>query len=100
MNRVIKKINEHNTTDRLQGCGRIPTACTEEKMGEAEELLLLKDGREGTHFSQMEVAHHLHISKSAVKGIKKKLGLKSVKRLGIPQMIYLHMDYLYTWTRH
>ena len=87
MNRVIKKINEHNTTDRLQGCGRIPTACTEEKMGEAEELLLLQDGREGTHLSQMEIAHRLHISKPAVNRVKKKLGLKSVERLGTPQMI-------------
>ena len=67
LKKLLKKINETGSCERLPGSGRPVTASTEENIEAVEALIeSQEENGQGTHLSQNEIAEKLGIAQSSV----------------------------------
>ena len=84
--RLIQKIKSTGSIARKPGSGRPVSVATEENAQVVEELILSQEEQPGTHLSPRTIERTKKLSRSTVRRIVKKLGLKSFKRVRTPQM--------------
>ena len=72
--------------DRRSGSGRPRTAMTEENEAMIEDLICSQEEKPGSHMSPREIEKHTGISRSSVRRMVKKKGLRQFKRLKTPRM--------------
>ena len=82
----MKRFHEHGSMDRRPGSGRPRTAMTEENEAMIEDLICLQEEKPGSHMSPREIEKHAGISRSSVRRIVKKKGLRQFKRLKTPRL--------------
>ena len=80
VNRLIKKLLETGSTNRQKGSGRPLSATVSRNTKKVEELILFQDGKPGTHKSARKISKRLGISRTSVRRIVKRTGLKNYKR--------------------
>ena len=66
--------------DRRSGLGSLRTATTAENEEIVEDLIFSQEESPGSHMSPREIKKHTGISRSSVKRIVKRKGLKQFKR--------------------
>ena len=79
VNKLLKRFQEYDTTDRQPGSGRRKTARTA-KIEAVDDLILSQDGAPQTHRTTRQIAREtgIHISVSRI--VHKDLGLKCLKK--------------------
>ena len=84
--RLLKRFQEHGSMDRRSGSGRPRTAMTEENEAIVEDLICSQEEKPGSHMSPREIEKHTGISRSSIRRMVKKKGLRQFKRLKTPRM--------------
>ena len=85
VNKAIKRLEKTGSIAPLKRSGRPKTATSDGTVNDVEELVLSQDSQPGSHSSARVVATRLNVHRSSVQRvIKKRLGLKSVRRLHNP----------------
>ena len=74
--RLLKRFKEENTMDRKIGSGRPRTVTNEENEELVAELICSQEENPGTHMSPREIEKNTGISRSSVKRMIKRKGLK------------------------
>ena len=84
---VVEKIHiENNTMDRRSGSGRPRTITTEENADLVEDLICSQEDNPGSHLSPRNIEKHTGISRTSVRRMVKRRGLKQFKRLKTPMI--------------
>ena len=78
--RLLNRFKENGSMDRKPGSGRPRTATTAENEEIVEDLICSQEESPGSHMSPREIKKHTGISRSSVKRIVKRKGLKQFKR--------------------
>ena len=87
VNKAIKRLETTASISPLKKSDRPKTATSNDTLNDVEDLVLSQDSQPGSHSSARVVAKRLGIGRSSVQRlVKKRLGLKSVKRLHNPTL--------------
>ena len=77
----LKRFQEDNSMDRRTGSNRQRTITTEENENLIESLICSQEDNPGSHMSPREVEKNTGISRTSVRQMIKRRGLKQFKRL-------------------
>ena len=84
--RLLNRFKENESMSRRPGSGRPRTATTAENEEIVEELICSQEENPGSHMSPREIEKHTGISRSSVRRMIKRKGLKQFKRLKTPRV--------------
>ena len=86
VHRLLKRFEKDGSMDRRPGFGRPFTVTTEENEELAGDLICSQEQNPGTHMSPREIEKFTGISKTSVRSMVKRRGLKQLKRVKTPRM--------------
>ena len=86
VHRLLKRFEKDGSMDRRPGSGRPVTVTTEENEELVEDLVCSQEENPGTHLSPREIEKVTSISRTPVRRMVKRRGLKQFKRVKTPRM--------------
>ena len=86
VHRLLKRFEKDSSMDRRPGSGRPVTVTTEENEELVGDLICSQEENPGTHLSPREIEKVTGISRTSVRRMVKRRGLKQFKRVKTPRM--------------
>ena len=84
--RLLNKFKQYGSMERRPGSGRPRSTTNKENEQIVEELICSQEENPGTHLLPREIEKNTDISRSSVRRMVKRNGLKQFKRLKTPRM--------------